>query len=247
MLDDFQDTCTNSRSEKGKHALPSKSADHLFDMTTCRDNTDEDRLENQIEENLSRYISHKKFWTSSKMRLADATTQIRCREVNEPIASRAADISSWRTMTSSGTNYLHRAYEQISDLERANNGNIASNHSCANIFDSASQPRPDEGWLHRVASAMKMSKSTSSSFTCTNLSADSQTQRKHTPALASAVSSNNATTVHNYRSHRLSVFLSIYQQPCRGRASCSIKYRMQIFHVVLIVSNKKNIFAARNA
>ena len=170
----------------------SKSADHLFDMTTCSDNSDEHRLENQIEENL--YLTQEVL--DLKMRLADAMAQIDAeKHVNR---LQAEQISHLLDDNDELKCYLHQAYEQISELERDSNGNNACNHSCANLVESASQARPDEGWLHRVASAMKMSKSTSS-FTCTNLSTDSQTQRKHTAASASAVTSNNATTVNTER------------------------------------------------
>ena len=169
----------------------SKSADHLFDMTTCSDNSDEDQLENQTEENL--YLTQEVL--DLKMRLAHAMAQIDAEKHMNRL--QAEQISHLLDDNDELKCYLHQAYEQISELGRDSNGNNACNHRCANLVESASQAKP-EGWLHRVASAMKMSKSTSS-FTCTNLSTDSQTQRKHTAALASAVTSNNSTTVNTER------------------------------------------------
>ena len=188
----------NRRSSTGTasaliNSSSSKSADNLFE--TKPSSIPHDELKNQIEENL--YLTQEVL--DLKMRLANAMAQIDAEKHTNRL--QAEEISHLYDDNDELKCYLDQAYERIAELEGGNNNN-AQHHANANLCESASSTRPNEGWLHRVASTINMANNSTSS---TNLCTDSQAQRKDAASPSNTVSTQSTMTLMERSTRRLSM------------------------------------------
>ena len=129
-----------------------------------------DELKDQIEENF--YLTQEVL--DLKMRLANAMAQIDAEKHTNRL--QAEQISQLCDDNDELKCFLNEAYKQIADLAKRNGNDGRQNNTEQSLHDSASSTRPNEGWLHRVATTISMvSNSTSSSSSSPdNLCADSR-------------------------------------------------------------------------
>lgn len=210
----------NRRSSTGTANAPinsssSKSADNLFEVKSSSNPHDE--LKNQIEENL--YLTQEVL--DLKMRLANAMAQIDA----EKHANRlhAEQISHLCDDNDELMCYLDQAYERIAELEKGNDSGDTQNLADTNLCESASSTRPNEGWLHRVASTISMTNNSTSSST--NLCADSQAQRKDAASPCNTVSTQQSTMTLIERSTRRLSMLSLGSSLADEELPASFKER----------------------
>ena len=188
----------NRRSSTGNTNTPtnssSKSADNLFE--TKPSSNPHDELKNQLEENL--YLTQEVL--DLKMQLANAMAQIDAEKHTNRL--QAEQISHLYDDNDELKCYLDQAYERIAELESGNRNNT-QHHANTNLCESASSTRPNEGWLHRVASTISMANNSTSSST--NLCADSQAQRKDAASPSNTVSTQSTMTLMERSTRRLSM------------------------------------------
>ena len=147
------------------------------------------------------------------MRLANAMAQIDAEKHTNRL--QAEQISHLCDDNDELKCYLHQAYERIAELEAGNASGaqggrdrvIANLRESAAATSSSASSRPNEGWLHRVASTMNKSTSTLISSSSTNLVADNHEHaRKQTASPANTVSTQQSSmTLMERSSRRLSM------------------------------------------
>ena len=195
------------RSSTGNSSNPpinssSASADNLFETKSSIKFNDEDELKNQIEENF--HLTQDVL--DLKMRLANAMAQIDAEKHTNRL--QAEQISHLCDDNDELKCYLDQAYERIAKLERGDgNDDDINRHTDANLHQTVSCARPNEGWLRRVASTISLANNSTSSST--NVCADPQAQRKHAVSPCTTVSTQQSTMTLMERSTRRMSMLSL--------------------------------------